>query len=95
MSNYYIIETDNELAEEYLKNTMKLKFLSSDISGNPEGYLFCTEATEIVDLIRELDCVTIHDIPESIMEQYESVDDFVTDYWDGNILLNQGIVIRE
>lgn len=95
MSKYYIIETDNELTEEYLKDTMKLKFLSSDISGNPEGYLFRTEVTEFIDLIQELENVTIHDIPESIMEQYESVDDFVTDYWDGNVLLNEGIVIRE
>ena len=44
--------------------------------------------------IRKLGKVTVHDVPASIREQYESVDDFATDYWDGNILLKEGRVFK-
>lgn len=95
MSNYYIIETDNEIINDYLNNIPNCKYVSSDLADNPEGYLICTDATDVMEDIRKLGKVTIHDVPKSIREQYESVDDFVTDYWDGNILLKQGIVIRD
>ena len=95
MSNYYIIETDNEIINDYLNNIPNCKYVSSDLADNPEGFLICTSATDIIEDIRKLGKVTIHDVPKSIREQYESVDDFVTDYWDGNILLNQGIVMRD
>lgn len=94
MSNYYIIETDNEIINEYLNNIPKCKYVSSDLADNPEGYLICTDETDIIEDIRKLGKVTIHDVPKSIREQYESVDDFVTDYWDGNILLKEGRVFR-
>lgn len=90
MSNYYIIESDNEIINDYLSNICK--YVSSDIADNPEGYLICTDATDIIDDIRKLGNVIIHDVPKSIREQYESTDDIVTDYCSGNILLKQGIV---
>lgn len=90
MSNYYIIESDNEIINDYLNNIFK--HVSSDIADNPEGYLICTDATDVIEDIRKLGKVTIHNVPKSIREQYDSVYDFVTDYWDGNILLKQGII---
>lgn len=95
MNNYYIIETDNEIIKEYLNNIPKCRYVSSDIAGNPEGYLIVTSATDVIEDIRKLNKVIIHDVPDSIRKQYESVDDFVTDYWDGNILLKEGRVFRE
>ena len=92
MSNYYIIETDNEIIKEYFDNIPKCKYVSSDLADNPEGYLICTSAIDIMEDIRKLGNVTIHDVPRYIREQYESTDDFVTDYCSGNILLKQGIV---
>ena len=90
MSNYYIIESDNEIINDYLNNICK--HVSSDIVDNPEGYLICTSATDIMEDIRKLGNVTIHDVPKSIREQYESTDDFVIDYCSGKILLKQDIV---
>ena len=90
MSNYYIIESDNEIIKDYFNNICK--HVSSDITDNPEGYLICTSATDIMEDIRKLGNVTVHDVPKSIREQYESTDDFVTDYCSGKILLKQDIV---
>jgi len=94
MSNYYIIETDNEIIKEYLNNIPKCRYVSSDLAYNPEGFLISTSATDVIEDIRKLNKVIIHDVPDSIREKYESVDDFVTDYWDGNILLNEGRVFK-
>lgn len=94
MSNYYIIETDNEIIKEYLNNIPKCRYVSSDLAGNPEGFLISTSATDVIDDMRKLGNIIIHDVPNSIREQYESVDDFATDYWDGNILLKEGRIFR-
>lgn len=94
MSNYYIIETDNEIIKDYLNNIPKCRYVSSDLADNPEGFLISTSATDVMEEIRNLGKVTVHDVPKSIREQYESVDDFATDYWDGNILLKEGRVFR-
>lgn len=94
MSNYYIIETDNEIIREYLNNIPKCRYVSSDLADNPEGFLISTSATDVMEEIRNLGKVTVHDVPDSIREQYESVEDFATDYWDGNILLKEGRVFK-
>lgn len=94
MSNYYIIETENEKIKDYLNNIPKCRYVSSDLADNPEGFLISTSATDVMEEIRNLGKVIVHDVPNSIREQYESVEDFATDYWDGNILLNEGRVFR-
>ena len=95
---YYILEPLQEEVEQYLKEKLKLKYVASDLAENPEGYLIYTSSEDVINQMREFgDKIHVHDVPDSITEQYEQYDghdEFITDYWDGNILLKEGIVMR-
>ena len=96
--HYYILEPLRDEVEQYIKEILKLNYVASDLAENPEGYLIYTSSEDIINQMREFkNKIRIHDVPDSITEQYEQYDghdEFITDYWDGNILLKKGIVMK-
>lgn len=98
MGKIYILEPLTEEVKKYLEDGMGLKYVSSDLSSNPEGYVIYTKDQDIMGMIAEMkDLIKVHEVPDSITKEYEQYDgneEFITDYWDGNIWIEKGIVMK-
>ena len=96
---YYILEPLTGEVQKYLEDGMGLEYVSSDLSSNPEGYVVYTDEYDIVDEISEMkDMIKIHEIPDSITKEYDQYDtnkEFISYYWDGNIWVEKGIVMKD
>ena len=78
---YYILSPNTNNFSEYLANN-GYEYMSSDLSVNPEGYLVSEK--DIKNKFDGYNNFELHEIPT----QYcNNIEDFVTDYWDGNIIL--------
>ena len=91
MNKRYILEVFDDTIKEMFEKE-GFEYVSSDLSCNPEGFLIGEKAREQLKQFDEMNTDNIfklHKIPDEIVERYENTEDFVTDYWDGDIILGK------
>lgn len=82
---YFFVPLNKELDEILKKNYRKH---SSDLSCNPEGYILDENQINSIIIIksRQHKYYNLYHIPE---EYQNDIDEFITDYWDGNIIIEK------
>ena len=90
MSKFYILEPLREDVKKWMTENTNIRYVSSNLACNPEGYIGRVNE-DFINKLRQFDgrFINIHEVPEKIMEHYEDLDDFITAYSNGDVRLNE------